>query len=1186
MFAYRLNQILALIVSLSAFLGLALTHGDPHLHLRLALLIYSSLLIAIVTTFALKNLVGQVRYQRFGGFLCLTSVGIYLLFASSNPLMLGLGWSISGAGAILLVNHANNRRSRLASLQIALWFLISDSTLWCALLLAHLNHINVFGEISGSGDHRRNLYNFIAILLVVSGLIRSGAFPAMRWLILTSEAPSPLSAFLHAGIVNGFGYLLIALPIIHRAWIGIVVIAALTITLSLSIMRHRHDEKGKLANGTSMQMAFMALEGVLGIPGIVLLHIVGHGSYKSWSFLRAGGAPLRKKNVMPLELNKVKNMRVNVLLSLIFLLAISTAMFLLGGEYLLNISVIAIAFASSLIYIQKLPPRLLVQSTVLNLSLFIFYIALIRFCSLLFPNVGKPSVFLAISLSIFIVLITGLLRATPRRWTLRLASRINRHGIAHKNLLSVKRKIREVSTSSLEEARVRQLVDVASAPFAEGMALSRIVAQDSMVGLHHLDYQSAADIAKEYGVSLYSSAAQYLFWLEQGAISLDILHQCIEESPLNTLNITSEEFINNTKRHLHQENQVAKEFYSRFPTRADELASDANWWCSQSWFDGDPIRRSGAYQIWRSTLPNVVQELFAAEPVDALSQILPLLISQFEGGTTVSDSEILRLLQRLISIDISWFLFAKNLGMEAQISILALRAGLLLLSDKVLEEGRLRALPHAEIWQLALERSYSRQLLKEILDNSSTEQVDSKNQVSIITCIDVRSDLLRAKAEEFSGVRTVGMAGFFGIDLCLVDLEQSGNVSEYFAPIILTPSLSVIDKRQARFLWALPSLWKHATSGSGALGVAEGFGLFNGLLSGLNTFAPSISKKMNRYIEPSRWLDSTGTDLSALSETQKLDYAKNIITMIAPLDTELSQEVLFVGHGADASNTPFRSMYECGACGGNNGGLNARFAANLMNDPLVQSMLESRFPGRKIHFYAAEHNTTAGTLAIDPLQENEFLVSASPTLRKLVRDLENLPRRKFPTSPELINLEQKKASAWWQVFPEWGLSGNAACVIGARDLTRNLNLNSRVFLHEYVWQTDLTGEVLESILSGPGTVMQMINSAYNITITSPQNFGSGDKTRHNVLGEAGVLLGAGGPLLRGMPWQAISSHEDRSTTQIQGHVPIRLQIFIAAPESILTSAINRSSLAPLVAGGWISIHPLPVERATGVKVDA
>lgn len=97
----------------------------------------------------------------------------------------------------------------------------------------------------------------------------------------------------------------------------------------------------------------------------------------------------------------------------------------------------------------------------------------------------------------------------------------------------------------------------------------------------------------------------------------------------------------------------------------------------------------------------------------------------------------------------------------------------------------------------------------------------------------------------------------------------------------------------------------------------------------------------------------------------------------------------------------------------------------------------------------------------------------------------------------------------------------------------------------------------------------MINSQYNFTVFDSHNFSAGDKTRLNVFTQAGALSGSGGSLKRGMPWQALGTRIDSSR-----HSPVRLQIFVAAPQDLVDQALAKSSLAILIANGWIGIHAL------------
>ena len=1170
MFGYRINQVISALLAVGALAVLWPPSHGYLTHLRLILLVYSSLLILIISRFAEKNLQGQERYSRFGLLLLLTSLGIYLTFISTNLLLIGVGWSSSGVGAVLLVNHANDQRSRRAALRMATWFLFSDIFFWIALGLAHVRHINIFAPYSEVFS-RSPAHITIALFIVISGTIRSGLIPAMRWLILTIEAPTPLSAFLHAGIVNGFGYLLIALPILHLVRPLVLVLGLVTITIALSIMPHRHDEKGKLANGTSMQMAFMAIEGVLGIPGLVLLHIVGHGSYKSWSFLRAGGAPLRRKMAIPLPRITERRAVSTAIFSLLYIAALCAAYLWLGESLLLNLSVASIALASSLIFSRYLAPAMMVRSVAFSFVAFFLYLTQVKAASLIFPHLWAPSAWTVISTSIALIAITSLLRIAPRVWTLRVASWSGRYSLSGKEMNRILSAFNRRDSTTADAAKIQNVIEVVATPFAAGMPLSQLVAQDSLVGLHHLDYQGAQGIAENYGISLYSSARSYLSWLESGLIDSEILKSVLTQ---HAPELGYADLVAETRRCAQVEKPRVTSHFGGVDARSAVVAS-ANWWSSQAWYQGGS--RSGAYEIWRSSTSQKERATLPISSLEALTHLLPALVERTFPGSIASDSRLITCMQRLISIDIAWFLYVKSLGDQALISLLALRAALLLSTELSLEQTPLAVAPHFDIWQIALENSFSRKLKGEISAKQVPKDLGVQSTSAIVTCIDVRSDILRQQVEQISGTRTFGMAGFFGIDLCVSGFKNGQDGTESYAPIILEPQLTLKDGRKKSFLWVLPTLWKHASSGSGALAVAEGFGLLNGALSALNTFAPKFSYRVNQRFSSPRWLDETGFDLSNLTRERKISYAMNIISI---LDLQNVNELIFVGHGADASNTPFRSTYECGACGGNNGFLNARTAAKLMSDPDIQHILIEKYGrsgGVEKRFYAAEHNTTLGSVTLDPHSIEDFNGSASERLKKIVGTISNIPKRELPLSEKMVprsTASSYTSSAWWQVFPEWGLTGNAACVIGPRRLTEKIDLRSRVFLHDYNWEEDDDGQILASIFSGPGIVMQMINSAYNAAIANPQNFSSGDKTRHNVLGEAGVMLGPDGPLYRGLPWQSMGASPTHKLPDQSGHLPIRLQILVEAPVSKIEEALQQSSLASLVAGEWVVLHSL------------
>jgi NAD(P)H-quinone oxidoreductase subunit 5 len=131
-------------------------------------------------------------------------------------------------------------------------------------------------------------------LIVISALLKCAQLPVHGWLIQVMEAPTPVSALLHAGIVNLGGFLLIRLsPLVSEvggAQTLLVVVGSLTAALAALVMMTRISVKVMLAWSTCAQMGFMLMQCGLGAYDLALLHLVAHSLYKAHAFLAAGGA--------------------------------------------------------------------------------------------------------------------------------------------------------------------------------------------------------------------------------------------------------------------------------------------------------------------------------------------------------------------------------------------------------------------------------------------------------------------------------------------------------------------------------------------------------------------------------------------------------------------------------------------------------------------------------------------------------------------------------------------------------------------------------------------------------------------------------------------------------------------------------------------------------------------------------
>lgn len=224
--------------------------------------------------------------------------GVQALLLADHWLILIAAWSLVGRGLEpLLCFYPDRPFARLAAHKKR----IADRAADLALVLAALLAWRVVGSGSLSELIQHLESNAASPAVQVSGLLvalavilRTACLPVHGWLIQVMEAPTPVSALLHAGVVNLGGFVLIRLaPLLEAApaarWL-LVVMGLLTAILAGLVMMTRVSIKVRLAWSTAAQMGFMVLECGLGLYTIATLHLIGHSLYKAHAFLAASSA--------------------------------------------------------------------------------------------------------------------------------------------------------------------------------------------------------------------------------------------------------------------------------------------------------------------------------------------------------------------------------------------------------------------------------------------------------------------------------------------------------------------------------------------------------------------------------------------------------------------------------------------------------------------------------------------------------------------------------------------------------------------------------------------------------------------------------------------------------------------------------------------------------------------------------
>jgi hypothetical protein len=165
-----------------------------------------------------------------------------------------------------------------------------------------------------------------------------------------------------------------------------------------------------------------------------------------------------------------------------------------------------------------------------------------------------------------------------------------------------------------------------------------------------------------------------------------------------------------------------------------------------------------------------------------------------------------------------------------------------------------------------------------------------------------------------------------------------------------------------------------------------------------------------------------------------------------------------------------------------------------------------------------------------------------------------------------------RAEDWSQVRPEWGLAGNAAFIAAPRERTRHLDLQGRVFLHDYRAERDPDRSTLELILTAPVIVASWINLQYYGSTVNHDLYGAGNKVLHNVVGTMGVCLGNGGDLRTGLPLQSL--HDGQRWV----HDPLRLSVFLEATRERISLVLSKhEEIRRLVDHEWIHLFAIEEE---------
>lgn len=492
-----------------------------------------------------------------------------------------------------------------------------------------------------------------------------------------------------------------------------------------------------------------------------------------------------------------------------------------------------------------------------------------------------------------------------------------------------------------------------------------------------------------------------------------------------------------------------------------------------------------------------------------------------------------------------------------------------------------------KLWQEALEWTYYDQVIRG-LQLSHAEDFKKAASFQAMFCIDDRCCSIRRYVERFDPeAQTFGTAGFFNLPFYFQ--PEHGKFMTKVCPASVSPR-HLIKETESKIRHEKDAHFSKHTKGIfGGWAISQTMGFWSALKMAKSIFFPSETPAM---VSSFRHMDPKGKLSVACKNPKQLHHGLQIgFTLEEMADAmegllksiglvkDFAPLIYIMGHGASSVNNTHYAGYDCGACSGRSGSVNARVAASIGNNPEVREMLTERdivIP-KTTQFVGGLHDTTRDEMEF---YDEELLLEANGILHESNKQTFNTAldynakerSRRFYTvdsgqdARKVHEKVKKRAMSLFEPRPEWNHATNALCVIGKRENNRHLFLDKRAFLNSYDYRIDPEGSYLFGILKAVAPVCGGINLEYYFSKVDNDRLGAGSKLPHNVMGLIGVANGMDGDLRTGLPLQMVNIHD-----------PLRILISVEHyPEIVLQTIQVHEQTYEWFANEWVKlvcIHP-------------
>lgn len=268
--------------------------------LSIMLIVLVSFIGVIIYLYSKRYMKEDALYQKFFRNMVTLLLSVILMTVADNLLLFLAAWCCCNGMLVRLIIHKSKWKAAKASGRLAAQnFILGVSFIILAFSLLYTTTGSL--SIQEVIHHpNKSWYTVMALLMLLMGaMTQSAIWPFHRWLTSSLNSPTPVSALMHAGVVNGGGFLLARFAPLYfntPKILSIIFMVGLISALLGSLWKlMQHDIKRMLACSTMGQMGFMLVQCGLGLFGSALAHLCWHGMFKAYLFLSSGGAAQEKR---------------------------------------------------------------------------------------------------------------------------------------------------------------------------------------------------------------------------------------------------------------------------------------------------------------------------------------------------------------------------------------------------------------------------------------------------------------------------------------------------------------------------------------------------------------------------------------------------------------------------------------------------------------------------------------------------------------------------------------------------------------------------------------------------------------------------------------------------------------------------------------------------------------------------